>query len=66
MMNKIQNGIGLLISVFVTAIILIFFVTPELLFEISLVPDTTTKGISVSNKNWAIRPDSDGVVNFNL
>lgn len=64
-MDKKVKIIGLVLSLCVTCIILFFFIKPKILFEVKLLVDRQS-GINFSNKNWLIRPDSDGIVNFNL
>lgn len=58
--------ISLIFSFFVTGMILFFVINPSTLFyEVQLLVDNQ-RGVSFSNKNWVVSPDSDGIVNFNL
>ncbi|MBW2741597.1 MAG: hypothetical protein JRE64_22765 [Deltaproteobacteria bacterium] len=65
MVDKKVKTIGLIASLCVACIIILFFIKHEILFEVSLLPDTQN-GIRFSNKNWVVKPDTDGFVHFNL
>lgn len=64
-MNKFTKIFGLAISLLIAGIIVFFLIKPELLFKVTLTIDYK-KDIRFSTTSWVVKPDSDGVVNFNM
>lgn len=65
-MNRRLSMIGIVSSLFVSGVILVFAIKPStMFFEVQLTVDNQ-KGLTFSNKSWIITPNSNGIVNFNL